>query len=102
MVRAVACADVPKLTVIVGGSFGAGNYGMAGRAVCYTYTISTIRSLTHYFFILVFSTFPVDVACTRSLLCRFRNLLTTKLIERKSVGHGLCTAITSYDDSLEV
>ena len=27
MVRTVACADVPKLTVIVGGSFGAGNYG---------------------------------------------------------------------------
>ncbi|CAE6438494.1 unnamed protein product [Rhizoctonia solani] len=33
MVRAVACVDVPKLTVIVGGSFGAGNYGMCGRAV---------------------------------------------------------------------
>lgn len=32
MVRAVACADVPKLTVIVGGSYGAGNYGMCGRA----------------------------------------------------------------------
>ncbi|KAI0029576.1 carboxyl transferase [Vararia minispora EC-137] len=32
MVRAVSCADVPKLTVIIGGSFGAGNYGMAGRA----------------------------------------------------------------------
>jgi len=32
MVSAVACARVPKLTVIVGGSFGAGNYGMAGRA----------------------------------------------------------------------
>ena len=32
MVNAVACADVPKLTVIVGGSFGAGNYGMCGRA----------------------------------------------------------------------
>ena len=28
MVRAVACAKVPKLTVVVGGSFGAGNYGM--------------------------------------------------------------------------
>ena len=28
MVRAVACADVPKLTVIVGGSYGAGNYGL--------------------------------------------------------------------------
>ena len=27
MVRAVACADVPKMTVIVGGSYGAGNYG---------------------------------------------------------------------------
>jgi 3-methylcrotonyl-CoA carboxylase beta subunit len=33
MVRAVACADVPKYTVVVGGSYGAGNYGMAGRAV---------------------------------------------------------------------
>jgi 3-methylcrotonyl-CoA carboxylase beta subunit len=32
MVTAVACAQVPKLTVIVGGSFGAGNYGMCGRA----------------------------------------------------------------------
>jgi 3-methylcrotonyl-CoA carboxylase beta subunit len=32
MVTAVSCARVPKLTVIVGGSFGAGNYGMAGRA----------------------------------------------------------------------
>ena len=32
MVAAVACAQVPKLTVIVGGSFGAGNYGMCGRA----------------------------------------------------------------------
>ncbi|KAH9823569.1 carboxyl transferase domain-containing protein [Melampsora americana] len=32
MVRAVACTSVPKFTVIIGGSFGAGNYGMAGRA----------------------------------------------------------------------
>ncbi|EIM89529.1 carboxyl transferase [Stereum hirsutum FP-91666 SS1] len=32
MVRAVACANVPKLTVVVGGTFGAGNYGMSGRA----------------------------------------------------------------------
>ncbi len=32
MVMAVACARVPKLTVIIGGSFGAGNYGMCGRA----------------------------------------------------------------------
>lgn len=32
MVRAVATADVPKITVIVGGSYGAGNYGMNGRA----------------------------------------------------------------------
>lgn len=34
MVRAVATADVPKLTVIVGGSYGAGNYGMS---VCCIY-----------------------------------------------------------------
>lgn len=32
MVHAVACAEVPKLTVIIGGSFGAGNYAMCGRA----------------------------------------------------------------------
>jgi len=32
MVTAVACARVPKFTIIVGGSFGAGNYGMCGRA----------------------------------------------------------------------
>jgi 3-methylcrotonyl-CoA carboxylase beta subunit len=32
MVTAVACAQVPKITVIVGGSYGAGNYGMCGRA----------------------------------------------------------------------
>ena len=31
MVTAVACAKVPKLTVIIGGSFGAGNYAMCGR-----------------------------------------------------------------------
>ncbi|XP_010926402.2 methylcrotonoyl-CoA carboxylase beta chain, mitochondrial isoform X1 [Elaeis guineensis] len=32
MVMAVSCAKVPKITLIVGGSFGAGNYGMCGRA----------------------------------------------------------------------
>ncbi len=32
MVNAVACAKVPKLTLVIGGSFGAGNYGMCGRA----------------------------------------------------------------------
>jgi 3-methylcrotonyl-CoA carboxylase beta subunit len=32
LVTAVACANVPKLTVIIGGSYGAGNYAMCGRA----------------------------------------------------------------------
>jgi 3-methylcrotonyl-CoA carboxylase beta subunit len=32
MVTAVACARVPKLTLVIGGSFGAGNYAMCGRA----------------------------------------------------------------------
>ena len=32
MVTAVACASVPKFTVIIGGSFGAGNYAMCGRS----------------------------------------------------------------------
>ncbi len=32
LVMAVSCADVPKITVVIGGSYGAGNYGMCGRA----------------------------------------------------------------------
>ncbi|CAH2296887.1 methylcrotonoyl- carboxylase beta chain, mitochondrial [Pelobates cultripes] len=32
MVTAVACANVPKITVVIGGSYGAGNYGMCGKA----------------------------------------------------------------------
>jgi 3-methylcrotonyl-CoA carboxylase beta subunit len=32
MVTAVSCAQVPKFTLIIGGSFGAGNYGMCGRS----------------------------------------------------------------------
>jgi acetyl-CoA carboxylase carboxyltransferase component len=32
LVTAVSCAQVPKFTVVIGGSFGAGNYGMCGRA----------------------------------------------------------------------
>jgi 3-methylcrotonyl-CoA carboxylase beta subunit len=32
LVTAVSCAEVPKFTVLIGGSFGAGNYGMCGRA----------------------------------------------------------------------
>ena len=32
MVTAVSSAQVPKVTAIIGGSFGAGNYGMCGRA----------------------------------------------------------------------
>lgn len=32
LVAAVSCADVPKITLIIGGSYGAGNYGMCGRA----------------------------------------------------------------------
>lgn len=42
MVRAVACADVPKLTVIVGGSFGAGNYG-----ACQISTVAHIVEFYH-------------------------------------------------------
>ena len=32
LVTAVSCANVPKLTLLIGGSYGAGNYGMCGRA----------------------------------------------------------------------
>lgn len=42
LVTAVACAQVPKLTVLVGGSYGAGNYGMCGRA--YRYAIYIVHT----------------------------------------------------------
>ena len=41
MVTAVSCAQVPKITVIIGGSFGAGNYGMNGRAYGWEYKRDT-------------------------------------------------------------
>ncbi len=44
MVMAVACAKVPKFTVVIGGSFGAGNYGMV---CCSERTASTISGSTH-------------------------------------------------------
>lgn len=44
MVTAVACANVPKITVIIGGSYGAGNYGMCGRA--YRYDVSKTPLVT--------------------------------------------------------
>ena len=48
LVTAVSCAQVPKFTVLVGGSYGAGNYGMCGRA--YRFVIisgfSTLRTTT--------------------------------------------------------
>ena len=47
LVTAVACAQVPKLTVLVGGSYGAGNYGMCGRA--YRYFFATKFESTNNF-----------------------------------------------------
>lgn len=46
MVMAVACAKVPKFTVLIGGSFGAGNYGMCGRAYRYTANLY-LKCLAH-------------------------------------------------------
>lgn len=46
LVNAVACAPVPKYTVILGGSFGAGNYGMCGRAFDPQFLFSWPRSQT--------------------------------------------------------
>lgn len=40
MVTAVSCASVPKITVVIGGSYGAGNYGMCGRAYGYVIKIN--------------------------------------------------------------
>lgn len=51
LVTAVACAQVPKLTVLVGGSYGAGNYGMCGRA--YRYIM----------FVLTFHIFSSEIFC---------------------------------------
>lgn len=65
MVRAVACADVPKLTVIIGGSYGAGNYGMAGRAVSI--------ALTREWSLVLKSSRPCDIVFS---------------IPRDSCGHG--------------
>uniref|UniRef100_A0A3B5K3N0 Methylcrotonoyl-CoA carboxylase beta chain, mitochondrial n=1 Tax=Takifugu rubripes TaxID=31033 RepID=A0A3B5K3N0_TAKRU len=43
MVTAVACANVPKITVIIGGSYGAGNYGMCGRAYSHPFLMEPLN-----------------------------------------------------------
>lgn len=48
MVTAVACANVPKITVIIGGSYGAGNYGMCGRAYRYAVNEPSYRRAGQY------------------------------------------------------
>ncbi|KAG9317350.1 carboxyl transferase [Chiua virens] len=84
MVRAVACADVPKLTVIVGGSFGAGNYGMSGRAFQYS-----PRFLWMW---------PVSSTGT---IFDPRKLMKNAT-ERKSVGDGFGSALTSDVNRVKV
>ena len=46
MVTAVSCAKVPKFTVIIGGSFGAGNYGMCGRAYRYVKSLLVLQNFS--------------------------------------------------------
>jgi 3-methylcrotonyl-CoA carboxylase beta subunit len=52
MVTAVACANVPKFTVLIGGSFGAGNYGMCGRAYSPRFLFSWPNCKFAFFFFL--------------------------------------------------
>lgn len=47
MVTAVACANVPKITVIIGGSYGAGNYGMCGRAYRWVVIVIFSERMNH-------------------------------------------------------
>jgi len=48
MVTAVSSACVPKFTVIIGGSYGAGNYGMCGRAYRHVAVVLFVCSLSRY------------------------------------------------------
>lgn len=46
LVMSVACANVPKITILCGGSYGAGNYGMCGRAYSPTFLYSWVGGRT--------------------------------------------------------
>ena len=49
MVRAVACADVPKFTVIIYGTYGGGNYGTSSIRKCENYLfVSYLTLMTAY------------------------------------------------------
>ena len=56
LVTAVSCAKVPKITVLIGGSYGAGNYGMCGRA----YSPRFVRFINLIFSFCRFSHFLSD------------------------------------------
>lgn len=58
MVTAVACAQIPKLTVLIGGSYGAGNYGMCGRAYSPRYGTKTNKN---FFIITVLMPFKEEI-----------------------------------------
>ena len=64
MVTAVSCAKVPKFTVILGGSFGAGNYGMCGRAYRFVDSVHSPGKSVCYSFLfkkLLYSPSPKSV-----------------------------------------
>uniref|UniRef100_A0A2C9L9Y5 CoA carboxyltransferase C-terminal domain-containing protein n=1 Tax=Biomphalaria glabrata TaxID=6526 RepID=A0A2C9L9Y5_BIOGL len=69
MVTAVSCAKVPKITVIIGGSYGAGNYGMCGRSYSWLWDDGIID--------------PVD---TRSVLGLSLSAALNKPTERTNFG----------------
>jgi Carboxyl transferase domain len=76
MVRAVACADIPKLTVVVGGSYGAGNYGMAGRAVRSKIPLRNFRLTTT---VQVLSAVLVDVAKCQDICDGFHSVIPSNV-----------------------
>jgi hypothetical protein len=72
LVTAVACAQVPKLTVLVGGSYGAGNYGMCGRAYRY-YSLGTLKMKMNFFVQCIFPFFFIaQDFCTCGLIREFQ------------------------------
>src|SRR5476651_1755529 len=76
LVTAVACASVPKYTVVIGGSFGAGNYAMCGRAYSPRFLFQWPRSEEH----------TSELQSRQYLVCRLLLEKTTNRTARSSIS----------------
>ena len=107
LVTAVACASVPKLTLLIGGSYGAGNYGMCGRAYgprfLYMWPNSRISVMGGEQAANVLATVKKDVNARRKIKWskKEENIFKTKILDQyETEGSPYFASSRIWDDGI--